>query len=86
MKILEIYGDDYAVLSFYSAEEQGLINREKMWQASDSVCDSMVFESDDYFEYRAYTFNDIDPNFIDFVLNTLCDHDDLNHHSFVVVP
>lgn len=87
-KILEIYGDaDYSVLSYEDALQDNKVNNIDLWNKSNQDHNkSQVFEEGDtYFEYKAYSFKDIDPLFINFVKNEICDYDYLKHHSFIVV-
>jgi hypothetical protein len=37
------------------------------------------------FQLQALEFNDVDPKFIEFVQNELCDYDALKHSNFYIV-
>ena len=91
MRVLEIYGDDYAMVQFYDGVEAGFVDPERLWNASGKAGTSLEFSDTDssgdltYFEYRAHEFGEVDPKFIDFMLDEICDYGGLKHHGFYII-
>lgn len=83
MKVLEIFGDDYAAVMYDNEVATGRLNPQDLW-----VRGRGVYESDKngaYFEYSAREFGEVDPTFIEFVRNEIIDYDDSKHHNFYVL-
>lgn len=76
MKMIYVFGDDYAALEF-----------EKYYNGSSvkEVIDRVFIgreEHNENFGMRLYEFGNIDPDFINFVRRKILDHDQAKHENF----
>lgn len=78
-KILYVSGDDYAALSFDRLVEAGELSAKALWESG-----SGEYDGDDWFEYKALEFGDVDPKFIEWIYS-IQDYDDSKHANFYVV-
>lgn len=89
MKVLEVYGDgDYAAVSYEDAVSSGEVGALELFNKAKEAGKSLEYENeetDTYFTYEAHEFGDVDSDFVDFVLNEICDYDYLKHHGMYVV-
>lgn len=80
---LYVYGEDYSALEFernYKAQEV----YETM--VAEGVTKKVLQDDDDsYIEVKIEEFNAVDPNFVSFVLNNLCDYDQLKSEDIYEV-
>lgn len=85
-KILYVYGDDYAALSFENLQADGKVSARELWDQSELRAGrSETYDmEDDYFEYKALEFGDIDPEFIEWVQSAQ-DYDAAKNANFYVV-
>jgi hypothetical protein len=84
-KILHVYGEDYAALSFDNLVEKGEATAKELWAEANSAGRFLTHEDDEaYFEYKALTFGEVDPKFIDWVQSEQ-DYDDSKHARFYVI-
>jgi hypothetical protein len=79
---LFVKGDDYSALNF----EQNF-NAQQVYDDMVSKGEKRVsFESDEYYiDVYIKEFDDIDPEFIDFVRNEIHDYDSSKHYDFIEV-
>jgi hypothetical protein len=85
MRVLEVFGDDYAATGFEELRNNNKINPVEMWEKAKKE-GQQVYEDDEFaFEWCAYEFGEVDPKFIDFVHDTMQDYDDSKHHNFYVL-
>lgn len=82
MKVLEIFGDDYAAVMFDNEVAAGRVNPNELWNKKRGVHEDDGNEA--WFEYAAYEFGEVDPKFIDFMREML-DYDDSKHHNFYIL-
>lgn len=76
MKIIHVYGDEYAAIEF-----------EKYFKGkrcSDIIQEYFVDEKeyDGDFEMELMVFNDVDPEFIKFIKQEIMDYDMMKHENF----
>lgn len=84
-KILHVFGDDYAALAFERLVEEGETAAEELWKEAAGTSVSLAWSTDDdYFEYSAKEFGEVDPAFIEWVLYNQ-DEDGAEHRNFYVV-
>jgi hypothetical protein len=75
-KILYIFGEDYAAVTFDNLAERGIVTAEELWNTAHYEGASCRYsEGDDVFEYQALLFEDVDSDFIAFVQFELVDYD-----------
>ncbi len=80
-KILYVSGDDYAALTFDRLAENGLLSAGELWATGGG---EYTDDDENYFEYKALEFGDVDPKFIEWVLS-IQDYDESKHSGFYVV-
>lgn len=68
-RILHISGEENSDMVFFNAIESDKISKEQLWEEAHQAGETQVYTDEDgYFEYTAHKFGEIDPGFIDFVL------------------
>ena len=84
MKIFYIKSvDDYDALRF-EEDFRGMYPDIDIWgQLKDN--NGIIEQGEFYFEGEALEFGEIDPKFIQFVKNEICDYDSLKHRNFYLV-
>lgn len=81
MIVLEVYGNDYAAVTF----EDDLEGDVKKYV---DLCNENGGDYQDEeagIEFQIHEFDEVDPDFIEWVKNTLLDYDDSKHHNFYVL-
>lgn len=81
MKILEVFGEDYAALTF----EQDLSKDTTKYSKLCEDNNGNYIDEDNGIEFELHWFGEVDPKFIDWVRNSYQDYDDSKHHNFYVV-
>lgn len=76
MKMIYVYGDDYAALEF-----EKYFNGKTVKEIIERFFDNEE-EHDGDFEMDLYEFEEIDPNFIKFVNRNIQDYDQSKHENF----
>lgn len=79
-KILYITGGDYSASDFEKLRDAGKLDPNHLWV----VGEGEYITEREYFEYKAYQFGAVDPNFIKFVKDNQ-DYDASKHANFYVV-
>lgn len=74
---LYVYGEDYSALHF---EENFDVNEVYNQMISEGVS-KKVLDSEDYIEVKILEFNEVDNDFVYFVLNEICDYDVLKSQN-----
>lgn len=83
MKIIYVYGDgDYGAMTF----EQSGISVKEAYEAAKKNNNKTEYEIDgDTIFVKAYEFNDVDPNFVEFIRYYIEDYDMAKNRTFYVV-
>jgi len=85
-KILHVHGDDYAALQFERCANAGKVDPKVLWADAVALDDSLEYEEEDaFFVCDALLFEDVDPDFIEFVKSELVDYDTGKHANIYVV-
>jgi len=88
MRILYVWGDDdYHALSF---EKSDLTIKEivESIDKGEWLDQSGIYEwsdNDNYFYVKILDFKDVDPAFIEFIINEIMDEDDMKHRNFYII-
>jgi hypothetical protein len=90
VKLLYVYGEDYAATEFERVRDAKAVNPAELWQWHKASPDNHYLEHFDtdgtrLFEYRALEFSDVDPKFLEFVRDDLRDYDDTKHAGIYVI-
>lgn len=79
-KVLYVHGDDYAALSFEGLVQAGKVTARDLWNSGGGEYEN----GDDWFEYEALEFGNVDSKFIEWI-QSIQDYDDSKHAQFYVV-
>lgn len=80
-KILYVYGEDYAALSFDNLVENGTLTAKGLWDSGTGRYDD---GDENAFEHKTLEFGEVDPKFIDWVQSEQ-DYDESKSNRFYVV-
>lgn len=85
-KILYVSGGDYTALEFERARDAGVVDPKALWDQAVEARTILTFEDGETrFDYEARLFEDVDPDFIEFVTRELLDYDALKAANIYVV-
>lgn len=77
---------DYAAVNYEDALKDGRIEPIELWEKSWEKQEKQAYSDEDYtFDYTAYKFGDIDPEFVKFVQEELHDYDVSKQHNFYII-
>lgn len=76
IRMIYVTGGDYAAIEF----EKKFKGRKVADVINEYFHNDAEYDGD--FEMECYTFNDIDPRFIEFLLDEMLDYDQLKHSNF----
>lgn len=85
MKVLEVFGDDYGAVIYENCVEAGKVDPKELWERANKDGQQVYDEDDDYFEYLAHEFGEVDPNFITWVQGEIMDYDTSKSQNFYIL-
>jgi hypothetical protein len=80
VKILRVFGEDYAALTFDNLVEAGKLTAKELWDKGYGEYD----DGHDYFKYQGREFDEVDPEFLRWIWENQ-DYDSSKHDNFYVV-
>lgn len=80
MRVLYVFGDDYAALQFEESEA----TVKGMWEKAYAE-NNQRFCNDAGTGFDAYEFGEVDQKFIDFIQDHVMDYDDSKHANFYIL-
>lgn len=83
-KVLLVKGNDYAASDYEKVIEDGKILPEELWAESWEAQIPMWFDNND-FQYQAFKFGDVDPEFIKFVQEEINYRDTNEATNFYII-
>jgi hypothetical protein len=81
VKILRVYGEDYAASSFDNLVDAGKLTAKELWDKGNGSYDD---GEHNFFEYQALEFGEVDPEFLRWIWANQ-DYDSSKHDNFYVV-
>ena len=75
MKMIYVYGEDFASNEFESIYEETPINSIIQKVEAGKI-------SNEYFKIKVFEFDKVDPKFIEFIRRNIQDYEDSKHHNF----
>lgn len=79
---LYVYGDDYSALGF---ERKYNVQDVYEQMVAEEVTKKVIENDEYYIEAKIEEFGEIDPDFVSFMLNNLCDYDQLKSENIYKV-
>lgn len=85
-RVLHVSGNDYAALDYEEATKNGKILPQELWEKSWDEQDNLPYRDDGLlFNYKAYKFGDVDPDFIKFVQDEINFRDTWEGNNFYII-
>lgn len=91
MKILYVYGDEYAAMVFEDDLKPDDNDLRKFWNMSANVrdergeCQDVVIDEPNGIVCKAYEFEAVDHDFITWIRGEFMDYDESKHRDFYIV-
>lgn len=83
-KVLLVKGSDYSAIEFEKLAKDGTIVPEELWGESWQAQIPMWFDNNE-FQYQAYRFGDVDPEFVKFVQEEINYRDTSEATNFYII-